>query len=83
MDEGDLARPCNVAIWRFQSAGRIIGWMKRRAYKANKQSDGFQSAGRIIGGMKVTVVDMLERNLFVSIRRADYWLDEAHRATPR
>ena len=61
----------------FQSAGRIIGWLKRQCEAVLAMVQQFQSAGRIIGWLKYTTYPGLARLPPVSIRRADYWLVEA------
>ena len=61
---------------QFQSAGRIIGWLKRVTVAASPLLLVFQSAGRIIGWLKSTRLILSYRIYTVSIRRADYWLVE-------
>ena len=61
----------------FQSAGRIIGWLKPIIFLCGCVSHEFQSAGRIIGWLKEYYLVNLARFMVVSIRRADYWLVEA------
>ena len=81
----DLTRILNVQKM-FQSAGRIIGWMKASRTSRSAVQKQFQSAGRIIGWMKPFTSSVTRWTMpTVSIRRADYWLDEVasgHRAPP-
>ena len=60
----------------FQSAGRIIGWLKLIATSKKPLTHQFQSAGRIIGWLKHGLPFCGGMFARVSIRRADYWLVE-------
>ena len=61
----------------FQSAGRIIGWLKTpQIINTFKGLPLFQSAGRIIGWLKMSIQKDGPFLCAVSIRRADYWLVE-------
>ena len=60
----------------FQSAGRIIGWLKHPRCRCGLVVQAFQSAGRIIGWLKPPCPAALFSSREVSIRRADYWLVE-------
>ena len=62
--------------FKFQSAGRIIGWLKHISIVHVSHSRSFQSAGRIIGWLKIRHLAVWRIILQVSIRRADYWLVE-------
>ena len=63
------------ATARFQSAGRIIGWLKAVIAVEHTAFDKFQSAGRIIGWLKVASTSTSGRRVaFQSAGRIIGWL---------
>ena len=66
----------------FQSAGRIIGWLKPVIFHSSLSPEEFQSAGRIIGWLKRWCNCYAFIIKAVSIRRADYWLVEVILTVP-
>ena len=72
----EVATQSGIRDDQFQSAGRIIGWLKVHGIRRKDAGGLFQSAGRIIGWLKFLTTRSCCFISLVSIRRADYWLVE-------